>query len=115
MRKKFIDKRKMMTALSGMGVSVFGSATRVMANEASGAGLQTTTGIPELDQAFSTIKAIFIGFIALIGVIILAKGISDAAVAYQDKDSHGMFDGAKEIAAGAVMAFISVILAVLGF
>ena len=104
-----------MTVLSGMILFVFNGTTKVLANGTSGGGMQTSTGIPEIDNAFAVIKALFIGLIGLIGVIILAKNISDTAVAYQEKDSHGMYDGAKGIAAGAIMAFISGILAILGF
>lgn len=115
MKKPRNKKEKLMTVLSGTILFVFNGSTKVLANGTSGGGMQTSTGIPELDNAFAIIKAIFIGLIAVIGVIILAKGISDTAVAYQQQDSHGMYDGAKGIAAGAVMAFISVILGVLGF
>ncbi|MBO5487033.1 MAG: electron transporter RnfA [Eubacterium sp.] len=79
-----------------------------------GTGISTTTGIPQIDSVLTAIKAIFLGIIALIGVIILAKGIADTAQAYQQQDSHGMYDGAKGIAAGAIMAFISAVLTLLG-
>lgn len=115
MRKQRDKKKKLMTVLSGTMLFIFSGAEKVLAGDTSGGGMTTSTGIPELDNAFAIIKAIFIGLIAVIGVIILAKGISDTAVAYQQQDSHGMYDGAKGIAAGAVMAFISVILGVLGF
>lgn len=79
-----------------------------------GTGLSTSTGISQIDTVLTTIKSIFLGIIALIGIIILAKGIADTAQAYQQQDSHGMYDGAKGIAAGAIMAFISAVLTLLG-
>ena len=92
-----------------------GNTTNIMASPVSGVGVATSTGIPEIDNALNIIKALFIGLISTIGVIILAKGISDTAIGYQQQDSHGMFDGIKGIAAGAIMAFIGIIIALLGF
>ncbi len=108
-------KKKIMMTISVVGVNVLGNATNIMASPVSGAGVATSTGIPEIDNALNIIKALFIGLISTIGVIILAKGISDTAIGYQQQDSHGMFDGIKGIAAGAIMAFIGVLLALLGF
>ena len=36
------------------------------------------------------------------------------AQAYQQQDSHGMYDGAKGIAAGAIMTFAGSILTLMG-
>lgn len=93
---------------------IWGNAAAVFANTGGGTGLSTSTGIDQIDTILTTIKSIFLGIIALIGIIILAKGIADTAQAYQQQDSHGMYDGAKGIAAGAIMAFISAILTLLG-
>lgn len=73
-----------------------------------------STGIPEIDKTLSTLKGLFLGILAGIGLIILIKGIGDTAQAYQQQDSHGMYDGAKEIAAGAIMFFAGGILTLLG-
>ncbi len=78
------------------------------------AGTKTSTGIPQIDNAFISMKALFMGIIASGGLIILTKGIADTAQAYQQADSHGIYDGTKEIAAGAIMASISLVLGLLG-
>lgn len=88
---------------------VLGDAGMVLAN-----GVSTSTGIPQIDSMLNTLKGLFLGIIAAIGLIILIKSIGDTAQAYQQADSHGMYDGAKGIAAGAIMVFIGAILAVLG-
>lgn len=93
---------------------ILGNTVAVFADTGSGSGLSTTTGISQIDSVLTTIKSLFLGIIALIGIIILAKGIADTAQAYQQQDSHGMYDGAKGIAAGAIMAFISAVLTLLG-
>lgn len=72
------------------------------------------TGITEVDNVLSTLKTLFLGLVAGIGLIILIKGIADTAQAYQQQDSHGMYDGAKGIAAGAIMTFAGSILTLMG-
>lgn len=73
-----------------------------------------STGITQVDNILTTLKTLFLGLVAGIGLIIMIKGIADTAQAYQQQDSHGMYDGAKGIAAGAIMTFIGSILAVMG-
>lgn len=72
------------------------------------------TGIEQVDNVLSTLKTLFLGLVAGIGLIILIKGIADTAQAYQQQDSHGMYDGAKGIAAGAIMTFAGSILTLMG-
>lgn len=72
------------------------------------------TGITQIDNILTTIKTLFLGIVAGIGLIILIKGIADTAQAYQQQDSHGMYDGAKGIAAGAIMVFAGTILTLMG-
>lgn len=74
----------------------------------------TSTGIAEIDKILTTLKSLFLGIVAGIGLIILIKAIGDTAQAYQQQDSHGMYDGAKGIVAGAIMVFAGVILTALG-
>ena len=83
-------------------------------NTGGGGGTSTSTGIAQIDNMLATIKMLFLGIVAAIGLIILIKGIADTAQAYQQQDSHGMYDGAKGIAAGAIMVFIGAILTALG-
>ena len=70
-----------------------------------------STGVAEVD---TTLKTLFLGLVAGIGLIILIKRIADTAQAYQQQDSHGMYDGAKGIAAGAIMTFAGSILTLMG-
>lgn len=74
----------------------------------------TTTGIAQIDQAFAIIKAVLLGIVALIGVIILIKSIGDTAQAVQQQDSRGMYDGARGIAAGLIMFCAGAILGLFG-
>lgn len=73
-----------------------------------------STGVPEIDNILSILKGLFLGVLGGIGLIILIKGIGDTAQAYQQQDSHGMYDGAKGIVAGAIMVFVGSILGILG-
>lgn len=73
-----------------------------------------STGVAEIDSILSTLKGLFLGVLAGIGLIILIKGIGDTAQAYQQQDSHGMYDGAKGIVAGSIMVFAGGILTILG-
>lgn len=73
-----------------------------------------STGIPEVDNILSVIATLLLGVVAGIGLIITIKNIGDTAQAYQQQDSHGMYDGAKGIAAGAIMVFIGPILKLFG-
>lgn len=73
-----------------------------------------STGVAEVDTILTTLKTLFLGLVAGIGLIILIKGIADTAQAYQQQDSHGMYDGAKGIAAGAIMTFAGSILTLMG-
>lgn len=73
-----------------------------------------STGVPEVDAALSVIATLFLGLVAGIGLIIFIKNLGDTAQAYQQQDSHGMYDGAKGLAAGAVMIFVGPILKLLG-
>lgn len=74
----------------------------------------TSTGITQVDTILTTLKTLFLGIVAGIGLIILIKAIADTAQAYQQQDSHGMYDGAKGIAAGAIMVFAGTILTLMG-
>lgn len=74
----------------------------------------TTTGVPVIDKAFATIKAILLGIVALIGAIILIKGIMDCGNGIDQRDSSGIYDGLREIAAGLIMAGAGVILGLIG-
>lgn len=110
-------KRKALVMAVCTQLMILGNTVAVFAGSGGsggGNGLSTSTGISQIDTVLTTIKSLFLGIIALIGIIILAKGIADTAQAYQQQDSHGMYDGAKGIAAGAIMAFISAVLALLG-
>ena len=71
-----------------------------------------STGVAEVDTILTTLKTLFLGLVAGIGLII--KGIADTEQAYQQQDSHGMYDGAKGIAAGAIMTFAGSILTLMG-
>lgn len=75
----------------------------------------TSTGIPQIDTALSTLKTLLFGVISAIGVMILGKNIGDFAQAFQQQDSQGMHMAAKGIAAGLMMAVIGPILTLLGF
>lgn len=83
---------------------------RVLANEGGG----TTTGITEVDNILSVLKTLFLGIVGGIGFVILIKGIADMAQAYQQQDSHGMYDGAKGVVAGGIMVAIGTILTAFG-
>jgi hypothetical protein len=74
----------------------------------------TSTGITQVDTILTTLKTLFLGIVAGIGLIILIKEIADTAQAYQQQDSHGMYDGFKGIAAGAIMVFAGTILTLMG-
>lgn len=63
-------KKKIMMTISVAGVNVLGNTTNIMASPVSGVGVATSTGIPEIDNALNIIKALFIGLISTIGVII---------------------------------------------
>lgn len=73
-----------------------------------------STGIPEVDNILSVIATLLLGVVAGIGLIITIKNMGDTAQAYQQQDSHGIYDGAKGIAAGAIMVFIGPILKLFG-
>lgn len=110
--KSKIGKIKTALAMACSWAMIAGGRVAVFAGTKTKTG--TGTGIAQIDNALSTIKGLFLGCIATIGLIILAKGIADTAQAYQQADSHGMYDGAKGIAAGAIMASISLVLSLLG-
>lgn len=122
---KGIGKRKLCSILSKKGraiwaftyvpILLFYDVTRVMAKDTDVSTSTTTgTGVQEIDAVLSAIKTLFLGLVTAIGLIILIKGIADTAQAYQQQDSHGMYDGAKGIAAGAIMVFIGPLLTLLG-
>lgn len=91
-----------------------GSDTGGKDTGADSASSTATTGITQIDTMLSTLKGLFLGVLAGIGLIILIKGIGDTAQAYQQQDSHGMYDGAKGIVAGAIMVFAGSIITLLG-
>lgn len=107
----FKNKCKKATLMAGSAILMaVAKSQSVLAS--SGGGM--TTGIPQIDNILNTLKLLFIGIVGGIGLIILIKSIGDTAQAYQERDSHGMYDGARGIAAGAIMVFIGAVLSVLG-
>lgn len=117
MRK--VKKWMKMVRKSCMGIPVWLFCSKVSIYAQSGAGTgdtspTATTGIAQIDTMLSTLKGLFLGVLAGIGLIILIKGIGDTAQAYQQQDSHGMYDGAKGIVAGAIMVFAGSIITLLG-
>lgn len=88
-----------------------GNSQCVMAATAGGT---TSTGIPQVDNILNGLKMLFLGVVAGIGLIVLIKAIGDTAQAYQEKDSHGIYDGVRGIVAGAIMVFAGALLAIFG-
>lgn len=78
------------------------------------AGGTTGTGIPQLDNILNGLKVLFLGVVAGIGLIVLIKAIGDTAQAYQEKDSHGIYDGVRGMVAGAIMVFAGALLGIFG-
>ncbi len=108
----FKNKCKKATLMAGSAFLM--AAAKSQSVLASSGGVTTSTGIPQIDSILNTLKLLFLGIVGGIGLIILIKSIGDTAQAYQERDSHGMYDGARGIAAGAIMVFIGAVLAVLG-
>ena len=105
MKKRLLHfKKKFVPALSGavMGVMLM-STTCFAAGDTSA-----------VTQPLENLKTLVIAVIGAVGVIILAKNVMEFAQAYQQQDSHGMYDGAKGIAAGAIMTFAGSILTLMG-
>lgn len=113
-KKRKLKKIKAAVMLGTIQAVCLCHTASVFAGSGGGTGLSTSTGIPQVDTVLSTLKNLFIGLVAGIGLILLVKSIADTAQAYQQQDSHGMYNGAKGIAAGAIMVFIGAILGVLG-
>lgn len=115
-RKGKMSWREWMAAGVCMAVAALSNAETALAGSVAGTPIlaTTTTGIPEIDNLLSTLKMLFLGVVAGIGLVILIKGIGDTAQAYQQADSHGMYDGAKGIVAGAIMVFAGAILTIMG-
>lgn len=117
MRKKGIlnHRVKTLSAMAAVPALLMENRFVVLANNVGrNGGFAMSTGIPQIDNIFSTITTLLLGVVAVIGVIILIKNIADMVEAYQQHDSRGMYEGGKGIAAGAVMVFIGPLLTLMG-
>lgn len=111
--KNLKEKMKMIGAGVLTGNFLIGQTEAIMAAE-SASSSTISTGITQVDAILLTLKTLFLGLVAGIGLIILIKGIADTAQAYQQQDSRGIYDGAKGIAAGAIMVFAGTLLTLMG-
>lgn len=105
---------KAVSAVVSANMLMAGNRFVVLANGTGTGGLKTTTGIPQIDNIFSTLTTLLLGIVAIIGVIILIKNLADTVEAYQQHDSRGIYEGGKGIAAGAIMVFIGPLLTLMG-
>lgn len=71
--------------------------------------------VDDVLRPFDMIKQLFLGVIACIGVIVLAKNVMEAAQAYQGNDTASLNSALKGCAGGFVMAAIGTVLTLLGF
>ncbi len=108
------NKVKAVSAVAVANMLTTGNRFVVWANGTGNGGLKTSTGIPQIDNIFSTLTTLLLGIVAIIGVIILIKNIADTVEAYQQHDSRGIYEGGKGIAAGAIMVFIGPLLTLMG-
>lgn len=108
--KKLTGMKQKMVQAAG---SVFMLLNSIPARVAAAQG-GTGTGIEKVDTILSSLKTLFLGIVGGIGMVILIKGVADMAQAYQQQDSHGMYDGAKGLVAGGIMVAIGPILAAFG-
>lgn len=108
--KKLLSMKQKMVQVA---VSVFMLLNSIPGKVAAAQG-GTGTGIEKVDAILSSLKTLFLGIVGGIGIVILIKGVADMAQAYQQQDSHGMYDGAKGLVAGGIMVAIGPILAAFG-
>lgn len=108
--KKLLSMKQKMVQVTG---SVFMLLNSIPVRVAAAQG-GTGTGIEKVDAILSSLKTLFLGIVGGIGIVILIKGVADMAQAYQQQDSHGMYDGAKGLVAGGIMVAIGPILAAFG-
>lgn len=71
--------------------------------------------IGQVTNGLNNLKLLFLGVVAIIGVIVLVKGVVDFSSALSDRDSSGMKQAGLVIGGGAVMAAISTVIGFLGF
>ena len=109
------DKVCKFVAVASAVLYVSASETSVVFASSKATTTATATGTSAVTGPIDKLKDLFIAVIGAVGVIILAKNIMETAQAYQQQDSASMNSGIKGIVAGAMMAGISAVLALLGF
>ena len=112
--EKNMKNKNLKKVMKMIGTGVYVNVWMMCSNTIAVMADPVSTGVAEVDTILTTLKTLFLGLVAGIGLIILIKGIADTAQAYQQQDSHGMYDGAKGIAAGAIMTFAGSILTLMG-
>lgn len=70
-----------------------------------------STGVAKVDAGLTTIKNLASGVVGGIGVIVLAKGGYDIAVAISQRDISGISTAAGELAGGLIMVSITAFIA----
>lgn len=114
MKKKEMAK-KVICMAACMASIVMGNVLPVLAKEAdAGTSTSTSTGVPQIDTFFTVLKTLLIAIVSGIGVIQAIPKIGEFAEAFQQKDSHGMWDSGKGLLGSAIMIFVGPLLSLLG-
>lgn len=108
------NKVKAVCAVAVANMLTMGNRFVVWANGTGNGGFATSTGIPMIDNALSTIKSIILGIIAGVGVIVFLKNLADTFEALTQHDSRGIYEGGRGMAAGLAMIGIKTILKLMG-
>lgn len=67
-----------------------------------------------ITQPINNLATLFTALIAAVGVIILTKGIFEAASAYQQQDNAGVSQGMKGVVSGLLMTLIGTVITIMG-
>lgn len=116
MKKKEMAKKVICMAACTASI-VMGNVLPVLAKEAdagTSTSTSTSTGVPQIDTFFTVMKTLLIAIVSGIGVVKAIPQVGEFAEAFQQKDSHGMWDSGKGLLGSAIMIFVGPVLSLLG-
>ena len=79
-----------------------------------GSVIPSFAGSPDPTTTLTNVKNLFMGVLAIVGVIVVGKNVFDFASAMQERDSQGMKQAGLGIGGGVLMAGIGAVMTFIG-